>query len=101
MNPSFQNVSDGAAVKARLAASGGRLAQESGYNRVAGEVLASLASAQLERPTDPAIAGEGRRESGDWMTVGAVALERNARRNIQDEQTVVPAPLSGPCCSIP
>ena len=36
--------SDGstAAIKSRLVASGGRLAQEFGFNRVAGEVLASL-----------------------------------------------------------
>jgi hypothetical protein len=31
-----------AAIKSRLVASGGRLAQEFGFNRVAGEVLASL-----------------------------------------------------------
>lgn len=42
MKPHLQNESDGAAVKARLVASGGRLAQEFGFNRVAGEVLACL-----------------------------------------------------------
>ena len=38
----FQQNSDSAAVKSRLVAAGGRLAQEFGFNRVAGEVLGSL-----------------------------------------------------------
>ena len=42
MKPSPQNKSKSAIVKSRLVASGGRLAQEFGFNRVAGEVLASL-----------------------------------------------------------
>ena len=42
MKPSPQNKSKSAHVKSRLVASGGRLAQEFGFNRVAGEVLASL-----------------------------------------------------------
>ena len=42
MKPSLQNESEAATVKARLVASGGRLAQEFGFNRVAGEALACL-----------------------------------------------------------
>ena len=42
MQPSIQTERDPAAVKRRLVASGGRMAQEFGFNRVAGEVLASL-----------------------------------------------------------
>ena len=42
MKLSPQNESGSAAVKSRLVASGGRLAQEFGFNRVAGEVLACL-----------------------------------------------------------
>jgi len=42
MKPLGQDNTDGAAVKSRLVASGGRLAQEFGFNRVAGEVLACL-----------------------------------------------------------
>ena len=42
MKPSPPNGTESAAVKSRLVASGGRLAQEFGFNRVAGEVLACL-----------------------------------------------------------
>lgn len=38
----MKNEEGGAAIRAQLVASGGRLAQEFGFNRVAGEVLASL-----------------------------------------------------------
>lgn len=40
--PSLPTLADEAAIKSRLVASGGRLAQEFGFNRVAGEVLANL-----------------------------------------------------------
>ncbi|NCA83816.1 MAG: MarR family transcriptional regulator, partial [Opitutae bacterium] len=43
---------DGAAVKQRLVATGGRLAQEFGFNRVAGEVLASLYLTEGEASLD-------------------------------------------------
>ncbi|MGD9781165.1 MAG: GbsR/MarR family transcriptional regulator [Kiritimatiellia bacterium] len=42
MSTSSQNRTDSAAIKSRLVAAGGRLAQDFGFNRVAGEVLASL-----------------------------------------------------------
>jgi DNA-binding transcriptional regulator GbsR (MarR family) len=42
MQSSTKNEADGSAVRARLVASGGRLAQEFGFNRVAGGVLACL-----------------------------------------------------------
>ena len=40
--PSLPTLAEEAAIKSRLVASGGRLAQEFGFNRVAGEVLANL-----------------------------------------------------------
>ena len=52
MKPPPQNESGNAAVKTRLVASGGRLAQEFGFNRVAGEVLASLYLAPAEASLD-------------------------------------------------
>lgn len=52
MNSSPQNESAGMAVKSRLVASGGRLAQEFGFNRVAGEVLASLFLTEGEASLD-------------------------------------------------
>ena len=42
MIPSPNNEREAAAIQARLVAAGGRLAQEFGFNRVAGEVLACL-----------------------------------------------------------
>lgn len=42
MKSSIPNETESATVKARLVASGGRLAQEFGFNRVAGEALACL-----------------------------------------------------------
>lgn len=52
MNTPFQSTTDSAAVKSRLVASGGRLAQEFGFNRVAGEVLASLYLTEGEASLD-------------------------------------------------
>ncbi|HPA05911.1 MAG TPA: MarR family transcriptional regulator [Candidatus Hydrogenedentes bacterium] len=52
MKLSPQNESGSAAVKSRLVASGGRLAQEFGFNRVAGEVLASLYLTEGEASLD-------------------------------------------------
>ena len=57
MKPLGQDNTDGAAVKSRLVASGGRLAQEFGFNRVAGEVLASLYLTEGEASLD-ALEGE-------------------------------------------
>lgn len=42
MKPTPKQDTDPAAIKSQLVASGGRLAQEFGFNRVAGEVLACL-----------------------------------------------------------
>ena len=47
-----RRIADGAAVKARLVASGGRLAQEFGFNRVAGEALACLYLTEEEASLD-------------------------------------------------
>ena len=53
MNPdSGKAKKSAAAVKLRLVASGGRLAQEFGFNRVAGEVLASLYLTEGEASLD-------------------------------------------------
>ncbi len=57
MNSSFSQADERAAVKSRLVASGGRLAQEFGFNRVAGEVLASLYLTEGEASLD-ALEGE-------------------------------------------
>jgi len=52
MKSSIPNETESAAVKSRLVASGGRLAQEFGFNRVAGEVLASLYLTDAEASLD-------------------------------------------------
>ncbi len=52
MTPSSNHKADGAAIKSRLVASGGRLAQEFGFNRVAGEVLACLYLTEGEASLD-------------------------------------------------
>lgn len=52
MELSTTNTTGGAGVKSRLVASGGRLAQEFGFNRVAGEVLASLYLTEGEASLD-------------------------------------------------
>ena len=52
MKLSPPNGTESAAVKSRLVASGGRLAQEFGFNRVAGEVLASLYLTEGEASLD-------------------------------------------------
>lgn len=57
MNPSTTKTTDGAAVKSRLVASGGRMAQEFGFNRVAGEILACLYLTEGEASLD-ALEGE-------------------------------------------
>jgi len=57
MKPSPPNGTESSAVKSRLVASGGRLAQEFGFNRVAGEVLASLYLTEGEASLD-ALEGE-------------------------------------------
>lgn len=57
MKLSPPNGTESAAVKSRLVASGGRLAQEFGFNRVAGEVLASLYLTEEEASLD-ALEGE-------------------------------------------
>lgn len=57
MKSSIPSETESAAVKSRLVASGGRLAQEFGFNRVAGEVLASLYLTEGEASLD-ALEGE-------------------------------------------
>ena len=57
MKSSIPSETESTAVKSRLVASGGRLAQEFGFNRVAGEVLASLYLTEGEASLD-ALEGE-------------------------------------------
>ena len=65
---------DGAAVKQRLVASGGRLAQEFGFNRVAGEVLASLYLTEGEASLDELEAELGLSKAA--VSLAAAQLER-------------------------
>lgn len=74
MPSSRQNESESAAIKSRLVASGGRLAQEFGFNRVAGEVLASLYLTEGEASLD-ALEGE-LRLSKAAVSLASAQLER-------------------------
>lgn len=69
-----KNETDGAAVKQRLVASGGRLAQEFGFNRVAGEVLASLYLTEGEASLDELEAELGLSKAA--VSLAAAQLER-------------------------
>mgnify|MGYP003588034722 CR=1 FL=1 len=74
MEPSSTKTAGGAAVKSRLVASGGRLAQEFGFNRVAGEVLACLYLTRGDASLD-ALEGE-LRLSKAAVSLAAAQLER-------------------------
>lgn len=74
MSSSRQNESESAAIKSRLVASGGRLAQEFGFNRVAGEVLASLYLTEGEASLDT-LEGE-LRLSKAAVSLASTQLER-------------------------
>ena len=74
MIPSTEKSTESAAVKARLVASGGRLAQEFGFNRVAGEVLACLYLTPGEASLD-ALEGE-LHLSKAAVSLAAAQLER-------------------------
>ena len=63
-----------AAIKSRLIASGGRLAQEFGFNRVAGEVLASLYLTEGEASLDALEAELGLSKAA--VSLAAAQLER-------------------------
>ena len=52
MKNTHKKETEGAAIKSRLVASGGRLAQEFGFNRVAGEALTSLYLTEGEASLD-------------------------------------------------
>ncbi len=64
----------GAAVKSRLVAAGGRLAQEFGFNRVAGEVLACLYLTEGEASLDALEAELGLSKAA--VSLAAAQLER-------------------------
>ena len=65
---------DAAAIQSRLVASGGRLAQEFGFNRVAGEVLASLYLTEGEASLDGLEAELGLSKAA--VSLAAAQLER-------------------------
>ena len=74
MATSKEKSTGSAAVKARLVASGGRLAQEFGFNRVAGEVLACLYLTPGEASLDAL--EEELRLSKAAVSLAAAQLER-------------------------
>ena len=72
--PHPNNDKEGARVKQRLVVSGGRLAQEFGFNRVAGEVLASLYLTEGEASLDSLEAELGLSKAA--VSLAAAQLER-------------------------
>lgn len=74
MDTSTKTESGGAAVKSRLVAAGGRLAQEFGFNRVAGGVLACLYLTEGEASLDALEEELGLSKAG--VSLAAAQLER-------------------------
>ena len=74
MSAPRQPESECAAIKSRLIASGGRLAQEFGFNRVAGEALASLYLTEGEASLDALEAELGLSKAA--VSLAAAQLER-------------------------
>ena len=72
--PHPNNDKEGARIKRRLVASGGQLAQEFGFNRVAGEVLASLYLTEGEASLDSLEAELGLSKAA--VSLAAAQLER-------------------------